>query len=187
MKNIILAALSLVSVACTTTREVRNVDTEILAKSRANDGVVGLNSKNEAIIQKKTDAGVELTIQEHVNENLQSNLNYERDRLKDCRREMKKAGESIDVPDVDGLKNENEVREELGLDEKGSLVVVKKQNLEERLVAEKKYEKALRDLTRVVKKNREECESRTGLDDPALVKAKNAAVIQAAEQVLKGK
>lgn len=166
--RILVAAFFLTLGGCASSKEVKNVDTQIDVKSNTNAGQIGLNKNNEAVIQESRDAGSELTIQQNVNENLQSTLDYERNQLQTCRREMADpriggSGDMAPLPEVDGLKNENEMREELGLDEKGNLVVVKKQNLQEKLGAEKAYEKALRNTTKVVKKNREECEFRLGI------------------------
>lgn len=168
MKISVVFVLCAILNSCTSTKEVKNVDTKILQKSTTHEGTIGVNDDDEAIIQESRDAGAELTMQQNVNENLQATLDYERNQLQTCRENMADpelggSGEVAAIPEVDGLKNENEVREELGLDEKGNLVVVKKQNLEERLNVEKKYEKALRDTTKIVKKNRQECEFRLNI------------------------
>lgn len=168
MKRILAGLLLAGVVACASSKEVKSVDTKMTQKGTSNQGNIGVNDKKEAIIQESRDAGAELTLQQNVNENLQATLDYERNQLQTCRQDMADprlggSGEIAAIPEVDNLKNENEIREELGLDEKGNLVVVKKQNLEERMAVEKKYEKSLRDTTKVVKKNRQECEFRLSI------------------------
>lgn len=169
MKWIFGALIVLSAVACRSKDHVvEDVDTHLESKGQSNDGEIGLNEKGQAILQSKTSASAELTIQEHVNEKLQSDLDSERHQLLLCRRDLSDprlggTGEMSAIPEVDNLKMPEATDERLGRDEKGKLVVVRKSFFDEKLQSERDYGKALQDVLRVVKRNREECEQKMGV------------------------
>lgn len=153
--------------------EVKEIDSHIEAKESVGDQKVGLNDKKEIILQKESTAGDELRVQQAVNLKLQDELNRERHLLKSCRTDMTDPrlggdGHMPEIPDVDNLKDENEVREEFGLDKDGAIKFVKREQYLERLNAERKYEKSLRKMVKLFVNHREDCEQR-------MIQARNKA------------
>lgn len=143
--------------------EVKEIDSHMESKGIVGDKKVGLNDKKEIILQQETSAEDEMRVQQAVNLKIQDELNRERHLLKTCRVDMTDPrlggdGHMPEIPDVDNLRDENEVREEFGLDKDGSIKFVKREQYLERLNAERKYEKSLRKMVKLFISHREECE-----------------------------
>ena len=167
------AAGVLTSCASSNPNQVKEIDSRIESKGNVGDHKVGLNDKKEIILQKETSAEDEMRVQQAVNLKIQDELNRERHLLKTCRVDMTDPrlggdGRMPEIPDVDNLKDENEVREEFGLDKDGSIKFVKREQYLERLNAERKYEKSLRKMAKLFVSHREECEQR-------MIEARNKA------------
>lgn len=145
--------------------EAKEIETKIEPKGSVGDSKIGLNDKKEVIMQRETSAEDELRVQQAVNLKIQDDLNRERFLLKACRMDMSDPrlggeGRMPEIPEVDQLKDENEVREEFGLDADGQIKFVKREQFLERLKAERKYEKSLRQMLKLISSHREECEQK---------------------------
>lgn len=168
MKTIIMVAL--IATGCVTANEnkVREIETKnVVVKGSLGNGKVVLNSDDEIVIQEETDADNELRIQEAVNSKIQSDLNQEAHMLKRCRMDLSDerlggSGKIPELPAVDSMKDAEDVKEELGLNEDGELKVVKRSYFVARLKAARKYERSLRKMLSTVENHREECEYKMG-------------------------
>lgn len=163
----------LISCASSNPNQVKEIDSHMESKGNIGDKKVGLNDKKEIILQQETSAEDEMRVQQAVNLKIQDELNRERHLLKTCRVDMTDPrmggdGHMPEIPDVDNLRDENEVREEFGLDKDGSIKFVKREQYLERLNAERKYEKSLRKMVKLFVSHREECEQR-------MIEARNKA------------
>lgn len=163
MKYVILMAV--IATGCVTNpNEVKTLSNHSLeVKGSVNGAKLGIDDKKEIVIQEEDYADSELRIQESANSKLQSDLNHESYMLKRCRMDLSHpllGGDSKipEIPEIDGMRDTEEVKEELGLNESGELKVVKKTYFVERLKSARKYERALRKMLKVTEKHREECE-----------------------------
>lgn len=165
MKAYLFASgLFLLTAACATNpNKVHEIDTKLNVKGNVGDSKLGVNENNEAIIQQERQAQDELMIQESVNMRLQDEANHEEGELKECLKYLadKRLGGSgtlPEVPDVSSLKKDDETEEDFGTAEDGSLKVVKKTGFVDRLRNARSYEKSLRAMTKLLKKQGEECQ-----------------------------
>jgi hypothetical protein len=154
---------ALVASSCTSSDEVKEIDTKLDVKNRSEGREIGINDDDEAIIQEKTDADDELRALEMGNMRLFDNLQTDYNELKRCREDLADPrlggnGEVTDIPEIDKMKNLAEVKEEFGLDDEGKLKVVKRQKFSETLAQEQKYQKSLKSMQGIVSKYRVECE-----------------------------
>jgi hypothetical protein len=159
-------AATLLALACTNENEVKELESEpLVSKGKTANGVVGVNSKNEAVIREERAATDELSIQQMSNSRLQEELDRELQLLKWCRRDiadprLNGSGKIQPIPAIDDMKPLSEVREEIGLDGEGDLKVVKEEYFNERLKTERKFETSLRSMLKVSKDHREDCEQK---------------------------
>jgi len=165
MKHIILGTLlSVTSFSCASNPDaVRPIDTKLNVRGTIGDAKLGINDKNEAIVQEERQAQDELLIQETVNMRLQDDANHYEGELKECLTYMADKrlggnGELPEIPDVSNLKTQDDVQEEFGSTEDGSLKIVKKSSFTARLKNARSYEKSLRAITKVLKKQNEGCQ-----------------------------
>lgn len=168
MKNFVFIATAFVSTACTTTREVKEVDTRLTNASYSSEGTVGVNDKNEAVVQQKRSAVAELMIQEHVGENLQRELTHQVYLLDWCRRDsadprLGGSGEPAPMPEIDSLFKRAPASMEFGKDEDGRLVVVSNQLYEDKLKSAIQFQTDLEAVSKTVKQNRASCEYKMGI------------------------
>lgn len=164
MKSILLV---LILVGCTITEyRVKELDTTLEGKKSATgDGVLALNTKGQAIIQKERTASNELIIAQMVNAEFKRQLDNEYYDLKRCRKDMadpRLGGgyETGALPDIDDLKDPVQSEEEFGLNQDGTLMVVSKELYVHRLESERKYRTTLESLLKLTKKHREKCEEK---------------------------
>lgn len=158
----ILFATTVVSCA-SNPNEVKTIDTSIDVRGNVGDSKLGVNKKQEAVIQQERQAQDELSIQEAVNLRLQDDLNHEEGELKECLKYLADErlggnGRLPEMPDVSNLKTEDNVDEEFGATEDGKLKVVKKTFFVERLKNARSYEKSIRAMTKVLKTQNEQCQ-----------------------------
>ena len=161
----IISAITQMGCFASNPNEAKEIDTKMEKKETMGDSQIGLNDKKEVIMQKETGAADELRVQQAVNIKFQEDLNRERFLLKSCRVDMSDPrlggdGHMPEIPEVDQLKDENEVREEFGLNSSGAITFVKREQFLERLKSERKYEKSLRQMSKVIGGHREECEQK---------------------------
>lgn len=166
-KVLLSVAFSLAAVACRSKENVvKDVDTKLESShGSTSTGELGTNKDGQAVIQSKTSAAAELSIQEHVNEKLLADLEGERHMLKLCRRDLADTrlggnGEIAAIPEVDSLRTPDSATEEFGKDEKGRLVVVRRTMYNDKLKAEREFEASIRQVSKVVKKHRRECDDK---------------------------
>lgn len=155
--------ITLLSFSCTTEdKTVKEVDTKLEKKGAVGGKTIGLNDDKEAIIQEETAVDDEMRRQEWVNNKLEEELNAEHLELQRCRDDLADprlggSGEVAEIPEVDNIKNPNEVKEELGITADGNLKMVKKEFLVDKIKSEKKYETSLTNLVKTVKKHNTQC------------------------------
>jgi len=163
MKKIISTAAIFFFVGCATTESrVQTINTEIDIKEKAGDGVLGIR-ENQAILQEEVNPADELRSQQWLNNYLQNELASEYYNLKLCRRDLADprlggSGDITPLPEIDNMKPVEEVKEEFGIDQEGNLRIVKRSLFLKKLKTERRFEKTLRKMVKVVINNLEECE-----------------------------
>jgi hypothetical protein len=168
MKLLLIPILGLSMHACTSSDKVVQLeDDPIKAKGKMEDSVIGINEDDVAVIRQERSAGDELQIQRMANSKLQDKLFQEHHMLKWCRRDVSDkrlggSGKISSIPEVDGMKESTEVREKLGLNADGDFKIVKERKFNDVLRQERKYEKSLKNMIKVVSQHREECEQTMG-------------------------
>jgi hypothetical protein len=168
---IIVAALEILTAGgCASAHKVRDLSDDMrIAESKGSAGMatVGLNEKREIVVQEETQASTELSIQKNVNLHWLTELEHEGYMLKWCRRDMADPrlggnGSLPADPEVDNLKDPEQIREEIGLDDSGHLKVVKQTYFLDQLKRERAYGSALQKMLKVIKRHREECDFAMG-------------------------
>ena len=149
-------------------RAVQAIDTNITVKGNIGDSKLGLNAKNEVIIQHERQAQDELMIQDAVNMRLQDKANHHEGELKECLTYLadKRLGGTGEIPetlDVSNLKTDENVTEDFGTAEDGTLKFVRKSSFVGRLRNARSYEKSLRAVTKVLKSQDEQCQMKLEL------------------------
>jgi hypothetical protein len=166
IKSITLPALfvtMLAANACSSSEEVKEIDTKLESKGSVDGKQIGINEDDEAIIQENTNADDELRSLQWANSRLLEQLETDHHELKRCREDLADprlggSGEVRDLPEIDNMKPVTEVKEEFGKDADGNLKVVKRESFVKAVAAEKKYQKTLKSMQQTVEKNRVECE-----------------------------
>jgi hypothetical protein len=143
----------------------QKLQTQLETSDNKKSEKLGFDKDRNLVIQDKSSASDELITQQHVNEELRSKLQLEFQVLKRCRIEIADVrlggnGEVAALPEIDGIKNDPNYKESVGIDEGGDLVFLRQENFEDRFKAEKQFEKSARRLSKVVAANREQCEMR---------------------------
>lgn len=169
MKTLIVIA-SMFMVSCVSSnykvKELEN--TRIIAKGQVGERTLGLNDKQELVLQEERDAADELRIQETVNFKWADDVAHEAHMLKWCRQDLsdpRLGGEGV-IPalqEIDGMKSPEEVKEEIGITNDGDVKVVKKSYFVDKLKLERKYEKSLKSMLKTLTRHREECEYKMGI------------------------
>ncbi|MBM3382831.1 MAG: hypothetical protein FJY29_10360 [Betaproteobacteria bacterium] len=141
------------------------IQTKLETSDKKTSEKMGFDKDRNLMIQDKTSATDELMTQTHVNESLQAKLQFEYQQLKRCRTELSDVrlggtGEMAPIPEIDGIKDDPNYKESVGIDESGDLVFVRQEKFEDRIKSEKNAEKSYRRLTKVISTNREQCELR---------------------------
>lgn len=164
MNKILATLLVTLSVSCATNPDiVKPVETKLDVKGNVGDGKLGINDKNEAIIQEEKQAQDELVIQDAVNMRLKDEAGHHQGELKECLtyladKRLGGNGKIPEIPDVDSLKTDEDSTEEFGQTDDGSLKMVKKTSFMGRLKNARSYEKSLRSITKVLEKQNEQCQ-----------------------------
>lgn len=165
MKKSVFLFLTAFLVGCSSANKMKQLDVSLTPKGKINtDETVGLNSSGEAVIQQKQKVSDEIRGYVWVNNNLEQEVSSERSALKRCRVESSDprlggTGEMTPVPEVDGLKEPSDVKEQVGL-VNDEIVVVKEEYLRDRLALEKKYNQTLENMLKLVKNNKDKCEEK---------------------------
>ena len=139
------------------------VDTKMTVKGQIGNQTMGLNDKDEVVLQEETTAQDELRVQDVVNQYNLEKLRNEAAELKRCRKDMadtRLGGSGIlpDDPDVDDLAPRPAMKEQFGKDEEGNLKFVRRGFYMDRLKAARAYEVTLTKLLKVITRHHEECE-----------------------------
>jgi len=166
MKTLLLV-ISLLS-ACTTPHAVGELSNEKLeVKGAATNGRIVMNSKKQILIREEKSAADELVVQEFANQHLQNDLSNEAWRLRQCRVDLASpslggSGDVGELPDISDLKTKPDVKEELGLTEDGDLNIVKESYFEQKLISERKYQKTMERMLKLVTRQKDDCERKLG-------------------------
>ena len=167
---IMIVAIVMNATACVTSEhKARNLDDiSLQAKGTVNNQTLGIDSKNEVVLQEENQAADELRIQQTVNLQLQGELDREAFELKRCRTDMsdpRLGGNGMIPPiqEVDNMRSTEEVREQIGLTDSGELKVVKKSYFLDQLKNERKYTASIRSMKRIITRHKEECEYAMGI------------------------
>lgn len=169
MKFVAISILALAAVGCSSTpHKVQDVDTKLESQGSMGDAKIGINEDKQAVIQKEKAPEEELNAYVWRNNELEQQLVIENTRLKNCRKDMSDPrlggdGTVIDTPGVDDLVETEMTKDQIGMNEKGKLVVVKKELYVERLEREQKKERVLKSLQKQIKKQRETCDYQMGV------------------------
>jgi hypothetical protein len=158
----------LLLIGCTTTQnKPEALDTKMQVKGSVDKEKVGLNQEGEVILQSEVDASDELRTQQWLNHRHEDDIKREYLELKQCRTDLadpRLGGKgSVDqIPQIDDLKSTDEIKEKFGIDDDGNLKLVKKEYFLERLNRERKYEKTLVSMKKVVTDYNESCQQKMG-------------------------
>ncbi len=162
-------AMGLLFAGCSSTpNKVEKVETKLESQGELSGAKIGINDDKQAVIQKEKTPEEELNAYVWKNNELEQQLVLENTRLKNCRRDMSDPrlggdGNVVDTPGVDDLVETELTKDQVGMNEKGKLVVVKKEFYVERLEREQKKERILKSLQKQIKKQRETCEYQMGV------------------------
>lgn len=161
----VFVALEVGLIGCSSS-QIKTLDTELEVKGQTQEGTLGIKDK-VAIIQKETSADDELRFQQWQNNAAENDLNDEYFNLKRCRDELSDSrlggnGQVTELPEIDKMKTPDEIKEEFGLTEKGTLSFVRKQDFLKKLDQERAYGKSLALMKVTVRHNREVCERAMG-------------------------
>ena len=147
--------------------QVKQLDTEIDVKGTSDLGTIGLKDR-VAIIQKQTNADDELRALQWQNNQMEDKLTSEWYSLKRCRTDMADPrlggnGEIVAVPEIDNMKQASDVAEEFGLNEKGSLQFVTREDFMKRIQVERDFGVTLSHMFKTVRDAKEQCELKMGM------------------------
>lgn len=166
--------------------KVKEIDTEVKSTHGQLQGaMIAVDLQGQAIIQKETDAEVQLREQTWKNYDLERDLNYSHEALTQCQNEMADprlggSGKVVDIPEIDAV-NVTQKKEEFGLNSNGDLKFVTKEMYLDRLKSERRFQEVLTSHLKLVKKEKEKCEREIGY---ARVKAGLSASRYKSEGVL---
>ena len=151
---------------CVSKNEVKNIDNKLELKGKIGNLSVGLNKDRELILQESKKADSELTDIMFDNNRLESDIRYAYHEIKRCRRDRSDPrlggnGEVVSLPKTD-FDEATSSSEELGLNEKGELLVIKRSLFEDRLKNEQDKNQNLKSLLAKVKEIQEDCEVKMG-------------------------
>ena len=118
--------------------------------------------KLEKVVNSELASKVQKSIIEHKNTELKTRLKLDTEVEKFIANAVKLNAKISSIPEVDGMKESTEVREKLGLNADGDFKIVKERKFNDVLRQERKYEKSLKNMIKVVSQHREECEQTMG-------------------------
>lgn len=163
MRVIILLMLT----GCSTTPyQLERVNNQLSEQGKIGDASIGINDKNQAIVQVESTAATELKLQQWRNYDLEKEISYNRSQLSRCQTEIADPrlggdGHVIDVPEADSART-SVTKEEFGTDDNGQLKVVKKEFYVERLKLERQRESTLGITSAAITKRLDTCERELG-------------------------
>jgi hypothetical protein len=159
----LLVVLGLVGCSTTNAVKMEPVDGKLVSvKGTAENGIVGVDTAGQVVIQRKVDATIELRSQQRVNMYKKVELDREFYRLKVCVRDLSDPrlngkGFGGKLPDIDYLDNLVEEQEQLGLDPAGNIVVVTRSNFADQFNAARKLQKTIEALLKVINNQLDDC------------------------------
>lgn len=168
MKTLIAIFTALTLTACTTNEyQAKTISTKLDVKGNVNGQKLGLNADNEVILQEEVRAQDELRIAEAVNMSFEEDIRTEAAELHRCKKDLADPrlggrGELPEESDYD-MRPYEKVKEEFGLDESGDLKIVRRTYYTDRLKTAREYDKSLRKMVKVLKRQTEECNFKLGL------------------------
>lgn len=189
MKNFIVMIATIWFTACASpaphsVMELTDEKTETKGKGADLGSKITLNEKNQVQIEVENSVEFELQVQDLRNSHLQDEIVGELFNLKACRVSMADpalggSGEVAALPDIDtgrvGYRDgEQAFTEEMGLSKDGDLKIVRKQFLDERLKAERKWTAETEKKIKAIKPMREECERKLNYKQRELANVKVA-------------
>ena len=157
-------ALLVAAYGCTTTNKVQDIETKTFqAKGSAGDGKIGINSDKEVVIRENSAAQDDLAVLDLANTHLRDDVERDLFELKNCEEQLNDPrlggnGQAASSHDIESLKNDPEIKQQMGLDEEGELRVVKEQSFEARLKTEKKYQATLKRMQKLATEQKESCQ-----------------------------
>lgn len=168
MKNVIMIAVLMQGCFTANPNKVQNIETMIQPKGQVGDHMIGLNDKNEIIMQQEQSASDELNQQKAVSLHRRAALDQVAFDLNRCRKEMsdpRLGGNGVlpESQEVDGMKIAEDIKEAIGITESGDLKIVKKSFFLEQLKNERRYTASLESMTKTLTRQNEECERAMGI------------------------
>ncbi len=160
----IWVALALMS--CTTPGKVQDIETKgFQAKGNASSGKIGINEKDQVVIRENTSAQDDLAVLDIANTHLRDDVERDLHDLKNCEAQLNDPrlggnGQSTASHDIEALKNDPEISQQMGRDEDGELRVVREQSFDERLKSEKKYQATLKRMKKLASEQKDSCQVR---------------------------
>jgi hypothetical protein len=164
MKNLIIASMLVFAVGCASSAvKVEKVETAMESKAQSFGETIGIDKQGQAIIQKEDPVENELREQRWKNADLENILRSSYENLGQCQENVADSrlggnGEVPELPEVDAAADVSKIKETIGLNEQGNLVVVKKELLNDRIARERKYEQSLKHSVKIVQKHEKVCE-----------------------------
>lgn len=162
--------------------KAKNLDDSSLileAKGQVGSRTLGLSDKKEIVLREESDAADELRVQQMVNIRLRDDLEYEYHHLKACRiamsyPEMGGGGVFPENYDTGNLKPDLKAKEQIGLDGKKDLKIVKETYFLDELKIERKHTDSLKISIKTISKHKEECEYKLTIAKKRTVKTEVA-------------
>lgn len=154
--------------SCSNPHKVKDLEEDkIEAKGSYMGATIGVNDDKEAVVRTETTAETELKRIAWKNYDLEQRIASEHEVLSRCRDEIADprlggAGKIVEIPELDNLKPPTEVKEEMGITASGTLAIVKKEMLYDRLQSEKKYADSLASTLKLIEKHKKSCERDMG-------------------------
>lgn len=166
--SVVLMALTLIcgcasSPVSPTKYAVKEADDQMEIHGTIDGKRIGLDGQKQIIIQEETSPEGEIKVQELKNYEAERTLTAKHEELTQCREEFADqrlggSGEVTEIPEIDNMKTIPEVKEAIGITEKGQLTVVKREFYIERLQAERRYEQAMLEMLRVINRFNRKCQ-----------------------------
>lgn len=168
MKNVIMIAVLMQGCFTANPNKVQNIETMIQPKGQVGDHMIGLNDKNEIIMQQEQSASDELNQQKAVSLHRRTTLDQVAFDLNRCRKEVsdpRLGGNGVlpESQEVDSLKIAEDIKEAIGITESGDLKIVKKSFFLEQLKNERRYTASLDRMIKILTRQNEECERVMGI------------------------
>lgn len=166
----LIVCLLIVFGACSSTprTQIEKIDTKIEQKGAVGTESIGINEKNEAVIQEKLILEDKIRKLKWQNAEDEEKLKSMHGQLIHCQKDLANplldgSGEMPEIPEVDAAMDFSKQRTSLGIDEKGSLVVLTKELVQDRLNREERYHENLVSNNNIVKKQLDKCLFKMGI------------------------